>query len=116
MYAKSRLASNECFLWPRVDLSVLRVSGVTSSSIGLTGVPGNAVNGGTATRLVNMWIPGTKFAKSGIIQYENASVSQVKFYDYRICILCYDWFGTSQDANTIGKLNDMIVKIYFKDA
>jgi hypothetical protein len=67
----------------------LWVSGVTSSTIGLTDVPGNAVHGGTTTRLVNMWIPGTKFAKSGIIQYENASTSQVKFYDYRICILCH---------------------------
>jgi hypothetical protein len=63
-----------------------------------------------------MWIPGAKFGRGENLQYENASASQLKFYDYRICILCYDWFGTPQDANTVGKLNDLITTIYFKDA
>ncbi len=93
----------------------LKTSNGTSSSIGLTGVPGNVVNAGMTTRLVTMWIPGTKFGKGGNIQYENQSTLQVKFYDYRICILCYDWYGTPQDANAVGKLNDCITKLYFKD-
>jgi len=94
----------------------LKASNGTSSSIGLTGVPGSIVNAGSATRLVTMWIPGSKFGRDGNIQYENASSSQVKFYDYRICILAYDWFGTPQDGNTVGNINDLITTLYFKDA
>jgi len=94
----------------------LRASNGTASAISLTGVPGNSVNAGNATRLVTMWIPGSKFGRGGNIQYENGSASQVKFYDYRICILAYDWYGTPQDANTVGKVNDLIATCYYKDA
>ena len=92
----------------------LKDSNGSTNAIGLTGVPG--VHAGMDTRLVNMWIPGSKFGKGGHIQYENGSSTQVKFYDYRICILCYDWYGTPQDANTVGKVNDLIATMYFKDA
>jgi hypothetical protein len=94
----------------------LKSANGTASAIGLTGIPGNAVNAGTATRLVSMWIPGTKFGRNGNIQYESGSAVQVKFYDYRIVILCYDWFGTPQDANNVGKVNDLIATLYYKDA
>jgi len=94
----------------------LRSANGTANAISLTGVPGTTVNSGMATRLVTMWIPGTKFAKGGNIQYENGSAFQVKFYDYRICILAYDWYGTPQDANTVGKVNDLIATMYYKDA
>jgi hypothetical protein len=93
----------------------LRATNGTGGTIGLTGIPGSQTNAGTATRLVTMWIPDSKFGRGGNLQYENASASQLKFYDYRICILCYDWFGTPQDVNTVGKLNDLITTIYFKD-
>jgi hypothetical protein len=94
----------------------LKASNGTSGSISLTGVPGAVVHVGTATRLVTMWIPGGKFGRNGNLQYENGSSTQLKFYDYRIVILCYDWFGTPQDANTVGKLNDLITTLYYKDA
>lgn len=94
----------------------LKAANGTAGALSLTGVPGNSVNAGMATRLVTMWVPGAKIAKGGVIRYENASSSQVKFYDYRICILCYDWFGTPQDANTVGKVNDLITTCYYKDA
>lgn len=72
--------------------------------------------GGQATRAWQMWIPGRKFGRNGNITYENASTSQVKFYDYRIVILAYDWYGTPQDINNVGKINEMYCKLYFKDA
>jgi hypothetical protein len=62
-----------------------------------------------------MWIPGTKFGHGGNIQYESTSGVQGKFYDYQICILAYYWFGTPQDANVVGNLNESITKLYFKD-
>ena len=51
-----------------------------------------------------------------MITYENASPNQVKFYDYRLCCVAYDWYGTPQDLNTVGFVNDGFVKIYYKDA
>lgn len=94
----------------------LKASNGTSSSISLVGVPGAVANAGFATKLVTMWIPGSKFGRDGHIQYENASSSQVKFYDYRLVVLAYDWYGTPQDANIVGKVNECFMKLYFKDA
>jgi len=88
------------------------------SSAGATGVPAvdPLYNVGIGTKAWSMWVPGKKFGRNGNIQYENQSTSQVKFYDYRIVILAYDWYGTPQDINNVGKINDMYVKLYFKDA
>jgi hypothetical protein len=81
------------------------------------------VNAGMATRAVSMWIPGTKFGRGGHIQYlgapaEAASGSgEVKFFDYYIICLAYDWYGTpSVIENTVGKINSLYTKLYFKDA
>jgi len=72
--------------------------------------------GGQGTKTFKMWIPGYKFGNNGVIKYENASQTQVKFYDYRIVIVTYDWFGTPQDVNNVGKINELYTKLYFKDA
>lgn len=70
----------------------------------------------TGNTIINAWIPGRRFAKRGVVQYENNNTSQVKFYDYRIAVLAYDWFGTPQDVNTVGRVNELYTTIYFKDA
>ena len=70
----------------------------------------------TGNRIINAWIPGRKFGKGGNIQYEDASTSQIKFYDYRFMVLAYDWYGTPQDANTVGRVNEMYSLCYYKDA
>ena len=72
--------------------------------------------GAIGTKVFKMWIPGRKFGTYGSVQYENASTTQVKFYDYRLVILAYDWYGTPQDVNNVGKINELYCKIYFKDA
>jgi len=85
----------------------------------LTGVANtaiNATNGITGNRVLTMSVPGKKFGKGGIVTYENASTSQVKFYDYRLAVVAYDWYATPQDLNNVGFINDGFVKIYFKDA
>lgn len=74
------------------------------------------VVGGQGTKLVEAYIPGSKFKKKGIITYEVGSQTQVKWFDYRIAIVAYDWFGTPQDANNVGKLNEFMYKMYYKDA
>lgn len=90
----------------------------SADSVNNAGEPGttNVTGGGIASKIINMWIPGYKFGKYGKLQYENGSTSQLKFFDYRVVILAYDWNGTLQDVNTVGKLNELYTKVYFKDA
>lgn len=85
------------------------------------GVPGAGQTSGstagiTGNRIINAWIPGRKFGKNGVIRYENSSTSQIKFYDYRFIILAYDWYGTPQDVNNVGVINECYSCVYFKDA
>lgn len=90
----------------------------SADSVNIAGEPGttNVTGGGVGTKIINMWIPGRRFGKYGRVQYENGSTTQVKFYDYRVVILAYDWYGTPQDGNNVGKLNELYTKLYFKDA
>lgn len=81
-----------------------------------SGEPAASDRGSVGTRTFKMWIPGSKFGNNGLIKFENASQTQVKFYDYRICIVAYDWYGTPQDVNNVGIINELYSKLYFKDA
>lgn len=92
-------------------------SNVAASGVELAnGAPLIATAGGVGTRTFKMWLPGRKFGRNGNVQYENSNNTQVKFYDYRVVIVCYDWYGTPQDANVVGRLNECFSKIYYKDA
>lgn len=68
-----------------------------------------------ATKIVKMWIPGTKFNKSGIIRYEDGS-AQVKFFDYHVLVYAYSNYSTYQDVWAVGRINDYIQTLYYKDA
>lgn len=97
--------------------SITGINGV-ANLVGTNGEPlisSNTAIAAQGTKTIKMWIPGIKFGRNGNIQYENLS-AQVKFYDYRICILVYDWYGTPQDINNVGKINELYTKVYFKDA
>lgn len=85
-------------------------------TVGLNGVPATGTPAGPGTKLVTMWIPGAKFGRSGVIQYLSDSGSDLKFFDYRIAVVAYDWYGTPQDVNTVGRINEIFTKLYFKDA
>lgn len=87
-----------------------------SGAEALNGAPLISTAGGQGTKTFKLWIPGTKFGRGGNIQYENGSATQVKFYDYRLCIVVYDWYGTPQDVNNVGRINEIYSKTYFKDA
>lgn len=69
----------------------------------------------TGNKIVKFWIPGRKFGKGGAISYENGS-DNPKFYDYRWVVVAYDWYGTPQDLNTVGIINECWLKLYYKDA
>lgn len=85
-------------------------------TVDAAGQPGDSNRASIGTRTFKMWIPGSKFGNGGIVKFENASQTQVKFFDYRICIVAYDWYGTPQDLNNVGKINELYTKLYFKDA
>jgi hypothetical protein len=71
-----------------------------------------------ATRIVKFWVPGKKFSKSGILQYENGS-AQVKLVDYHFFIYAYSNYSVSSAfplVFNVGRLNDCHIKMHFKDA
>ena len=90
--------------------TLLTIEGVTQ------GHPSGTTGAGIATKLVTMWIPGRKFGRGGTVQYENLSPNQVKFFDYRLVAVAYDWNGTPQDINTVCNINECFSCVYFKDA
>lgn len=85
------------------------------TGVAVTGAPAGETGGGQGTKVLKLWIPGRKFGHGGNVQFENGS-TQVKFYDYYLVFMTYDWFGTPQDANAVGKINELYTKLYFKDA
>lgn len=68
-----------------------------------------------ATRIVRMWIPGSKFSKYGIIQYQNQS-DRTKFFDYHVLCYAYSNYSTAQDIWYVGRVNEFLSKMYYKDA
>lgn len=84
------------------------------TTVGLTGVPAGGTPAGTGSRVIKMWIPGNAFGKGGVIKYENGA-STPKFFDYRLVLLTYDWYGTPE-TNAVGRVNELYTKVYFKDA
>lgn len=90
---------------------------VAQTLVPLTGLPATTTAAGlTGNKIVSMWVPGKKFGRGGVLQYENNSTNQLKFFDYRVAVVAYDWYGTPQDTNNVGFINDGYVKLYFKDA
>lgn len=68
-----------------------------------------------ATRIVKMWVPGYKFGKNGLIKYENAT-QQVQFFDHHLIVYAYSNYSTLQDVYYVGRVNDCVTQLYFKDA
>lgn len=69
-----------------------------------------------ATKIVSMYIPGAKFGRRGLIKYENASTSQLKFFDYHFLVYAYANQSTNQDIVDVMLVNDFVKQIYYTDA
>lgn len=67
------------------------------------------------TKIVKVWIPGRRFARSGIIKYEHGS-SQPKFFDYHVLLYAYSNYVTNQDVWNVARLNEYVQQLYYKDA
>lgn len=68
-----------------------------------------------ATTIVRMWIPGTRFGRGGHIQYENGQ-QYTKFFDYHVVCYAYSNYSTLQDVWNVGRVNEYLTKMYYKDA
>lgn len=74
-----------------------------------------------ATKIVKINIPGTKFAKDGIIQYEGPSNGTLqKFYDYNVFIYAYANYSTTAPTSltsgyNVLAVNDAYVRLAYKD-
>lgn len=104
-----------------VSQKIINVSPPNTAPTGVqtlppTGITTGSVIGITGNKILSMYVPGKKFGRDGVVTYENLSNTQIKFYDYRLCCVAYDWYGTPQDVNDVGFINDGFVKVYFKDA
>lgn len=74
----------------------------------------NEVVTSRATKIVKHWIPGSKFTKSKILQYEDGS-PMAKFFEYRAVLYAYSNYTTLQDLYNVARLNDVVKVMYFKD-
>ena len=69
-----------------------------------------------ATRMFTIVLPGKKFGRNGILQYENNS-PQPKFFDYHLIFLAYSNYSTSDTLGfNVARVNDVFVKLNYKDA
>jgi len=74
-----------------------------------------------STRILRIDIPGSKFAKGGIIQYEGpANTTLQKFFDYNVFVYAYANYnvlaptGLTSGYNVLA-VNDAFVRLHFKD-
>lgn len=69
-----------------------------------------------ATKIVKLYIPGSKIKKNRKIVYENSS-TQPKFFDYQVILYAYSNYSTSTtEAWNVGRLNDYIRTLYYTDS
>lgn len=93
----------------------------TAANTGLVGLNPGSTSVGTnqafsrGTRIVKVWIPGKKICRNGKLQYEN-DAQQPKFFDYHVLLYAYSNIGTAQDVWAVGRLNDYVCTLYFKDS
>ena len=96
-------------------VTVMPATRGAAGTVNINGTPSGESFALTGNRILNFWIPGKKFGRNGVVTYENGSNSQVKFYDYRWVVACYDWYGTPA-LNNVGIINECYSRLYFKDA
>jgi hypothetical protein len=68
-----------------------------------------------ATKIIQVWIPGSKFGRAGRIVYENSS-TQPKMFDYTLHLYAYSNYSTLQDIFYVARLNDYVKEMYYTDA
>lgn len=68
-----------------------------------------------STKIVKLWVPGSKFGRGGVITYDSGS-SNPKQYDYHLFLYSYSNYTTAQDLWYVSRCNDYVRTMYFQDA
>lgn len=76
------------------------------------GISGSIIS--RATKIVKVWIPGSKFYRNGHVKYEDNS-TQTKFFDFHALLYAYSNVDTDQDLWHVGRVNDYVQQLFFKD-
>lgn len=91
-------------------------SSVTEPSTGMYLQNDASVTMSRATKIIKFTVPGSKFAKGGVIQYNDASGDQ-KFFDYNLLVYAYSNFTTSSALGyNVLAVNDYYHLLKYKDA
>lgn len=69
-----------------------------------------------STKILRIYLPGSKFARNGVLKYENGSATQLKFFDYTCVLYAYSNYSTSQDLVLVARVNDYVKTTYYTDA
>ena len=100
----------------------MRSPNISIQPVGVQTIGSGFTQGGTeqrqsrATRMFNISIPGSKFGRNGVLQYENGS-QQPKFFDYHLLFFAYSNFSTSDTLGfNVARVNDAFTKLHYKDA
>ena len=101
--------------WVKITAPNQSTTGSLNVSSGINDASSADIKLSRATKIVKMWIPGKRFTKSGIITYENGT-EQVKFFDYHVLVYAYSNYSTLQDLHEVGRINDYIQTLYYKDS
>lgn len=69
------------------------------------------------TRLIKEWIPfnNTVTYREDGTANQGTDDTSPKFFDYHVLCYAYDHFGTPQDVNVVGIVNEYCQMMYFKD-
>jgi len=103
------------FLKLRAPNMSIIASGVQTVGSGFT-AGGSTSLQSRASRMFSITIPGKKFGKNGVVQYENNS-QQAKFFDYTLIFFAYSNYSTSDTLGfNVARVNDCLVKLHYKDA
>jgi len=93
-------------------------SGIQDLGSGNFIAPSLAPRMSRSTKIVQFYVPGTKFSRNRILQYENQT-SQIKFFDYHFIIYAYGNYGSVDGAAVafnVAYLNDCFIRMHYKDA
>jgi hypothetical protein len=108
--------------WGKIKAAPLSMGSNAASDGTSTGIYYNASSGdynnqSRATKIVKINIPGSKFAKGGVIQYEGPTNGTLqKFFDYNVFVYAYTNYSTSAALGyNVLAVNDAFVRLSYKD-
>ena len=97
------------------NMSII-AAGVQTVVSGFTANNTQTTQQSRSSRMFSISIPGSKFGRGGVVQYENAS-PQTKFFDYHLLFFADSNFSTTDALGfNVARIDDAFAKMHYKDA